>query len=110
MATVPMGLSPSCVTAWRSSPGPQQSVFSPRALMPLPFLDKDGQLFNNADSFAMAFDQAWKRHDQQQPGHGLSADEKLERILAVCADHPFLQSDPAMARQVAAFRVRLLGF
>ncbi|WP_411871759.1 hypothetical protein [Vulcanococcus limneticus] len=78
--------------------------------MPLPFPDKDGQLFNNADSFAMAFDEAWKRHDQLQPGHGLVASEKLERILEACANHPFMQSDPAMARQVAAFRMRLLGF
>lgn len=77
--------------------------------MPLPIPDKDGQLFNNADSFAMAFDEAWKRHERQHPAHGLSITEKLERILEDCADHPFMQSDAAMARQVAAFRIRLLG-
>ncbi|MFM2159070.1 MAG: hypothetical protein RLZZ124_1544, partial [Cyanobacteriota bacterium] len=29
--------------------------------MPLPIPEKPGQLFDNADSFAMVFDEAWRR-------------------------------------------------
>ena len=32
----------------------------------------------------------------------------LEAVLEAMADHPFLISSPDMARQVAAFRIRLL--
>lgn len=67
------------------------------------------RLFNNADSFAMVFDEAWQRHARQQPDHGLSAEEKIPLILEQVADHPFAQDNPEQARQVAAFRVRLLG-
>ena len=66
------------------------------------------QIFNNADSFAQAFDEAWQDHSRRDPSHGLSAAEKLEAILGSVADHPFAQSDPATARQVGAFRIRLL--
>jgi hypothetical protein len=66
------------------------------------------QIFNNADSFAQAFDEAWQAHSRRDPSHGLSAAEKLEAILGNVADHPFALSDPATARQVGAFRIRLL--
>jgi hypothetical protein len=66
------------------------------------------QVFNNADSFAQAFDEAWKAQSRRDPERLLSAGEKLELILTQVADHPFSQSDPAMARQVAEFRIRLL--
>ena len=29
------------------------------------------QIFNNADSFAQAFDEAWQAHSQRDPSHGL---------------------------------------
>jgi len=67
------------------------------------------QLFDNADSFGMVFDEAWKRHTAQNPGQALASSDKLDLILASCADHPFMLSNPAMARQVAEFRIRLLG-
>lgn len=73
---------------------------------PLPSSDR---LFNNADSFAMVFDEAWQRHSRQEPDHGLSADEKIPLILDLVADHPFAIDNPEQARQVAVFRVRLLG-
>ncbi len=38
----------------------------------------------------------------------LSQEEHLEAVLEAMADHPFLISSPDMARQVAAFRIRLL--
>ncbi len=67
------------------------------------------RLFNNADSFSQVFDEAWQRHSRQHPDHGLSAEEKIPLILEQVADHPFAQDTPEQARQVAAFRVRLLG-
>jgi hypothetical protein len=70
---------------------------------------REDQQFANADSFAQAFDEAWAAHERSYPHHGLTATEKLERMLADLADHPFVVEDPAMARQVAEFRVRLLG-
>lgn len=65
--------------------------------------------FNNADSFAQAFDQAWHSRgcSGAEPGHEGRA--KLDLILEQIADHPFAQADPALARQVGEFRIRLLG-
>ena len=65
--------------------------------------------YNNADSFAAAFDEAWKSHGQQEVNHGLSNHEKLFLILNQMADHPFVQADSVMAHKVGEFRVRLLG-
>jgi hypothetical protein len=67
------------------------------------------QTFNNADSFAQAFDDAWRNHSRAHPETGLEAGEKLKRVLALIADHPFLLENPALAHQVANFRIRLLG-
>lgn len=66
-------------------------------------------IFNNADSFAQAFDEAWKAHSLEQPEHGLPAPHKLEKVLELVGDHPFAQGDPNLARQVAEFRIRLLA-
>ena len=77
--------------------------------MPLPFQDKPGQLFDNADSFAMVFDTAWQQLLAQSKVAGLSAEEKKRLALEACADHPFMLSNPVMADQVADFRIRLLG-
>ncbi|MFM7360483.1 MAG: hypothetical protein ACKO25_01395 [Cyanobium sp.] len=65
------------------------------------------RLFNNADSFAHAFDQAW--HSHSDPDGSLEIGAKLELILERIGDHPFAQADPATARQVGEFRIRLLG-
>ncbi len=73
---------------------------------PQPFTDRT---FNNADSYAQAFDEAWQEHGRREPSHGLSSADKLDLILCRIADHPFAQDDPSQARQVAEFRVRLLG-
>jgi hypothetical protein len=65
------------------------------------------QLFNNADSFGIVFDEAWQRHSLENPDHGLSRCEKLELIVAQLAHHPFSESSPDLVRQVAEFRLRL---
>jgi hypothetical protein len=77
--------------------------------MPVPIPDKPGQLFDNADSFGMVFDEAWKRHERSGQHQGLSLAEKKQKALAECNAHPFMLSNPAMADQVAEFRIRLLG-
>ena len=67
------------------------------------------QVFNNADSFAQAFDEAWKEHEERNPNHGLSQEAKLALILEQVAEHPFRCSEPELSLQVATFRLRLLG-
>jgi hypothetical protein len=65
------------------------------------------RFYNNADSFAQVFDDTWNR---LSGGHGSGDREALlEAVLAQLNDHPFAQTDPAMARQVGEFRIRLLG-
>ena len=67
------------------------------------------RLFNNADSFAMVFDRLWKQIAASAPADSsLTQKDKVNQVLDAMADHPFLQSSPEMARQVADFRVRLL--
>lgn len=65
--------------------------------------------FNNADSFAQAFDAAWHLHEQQHPHHDLDRDRKRALVLQSLIDHPFQRSHPKLAAQVASFRLRLLG-
>ena len=77
--------------------------------MPIQIPDKPGQLFDNADSFAMVFDGAWRQLLRRGDAASLSSDEKKRQALEACADHPFMLSNPAMADQVADFRIRLLG-
>lgn len=77
--------------------------------MPIQISEKPGQLFDNADSFAMVFDAAWRQLLDRADAVSLSSAEKKQRALEACADHPFMLSNPAMADQVADFRIRLLG-
>lgn len=67
------------------------------------------QLFNNADSYGMRFDEEWKLKMLQCSSTGLSREQVLEEVLLSLADHPFALSQPLVARQVAEFRLRLLG-
>ena len=77
---------------------------------PPPLADR---LFNNADSFAQAFDEAWQRLAAPDNSGGTPGSEpasaRLDRVLEQVADHPFAQANPEVARQVAEFRIRLLG-
>jgi hypothetical protein len=80
-----------------------------RPFDPFASAESGPRVFNNADSFAQAFDEAWQQHERRQPGHGLERQEKRDLILAQLEDHPFQQTAPERARQVADFRLRLLG-
>ena len=57
------------------------------------------KLYNNADSFAMSFDEAWKNIDCED------LRLKIDKVLENLSDHPFLLSNPVNARKMAEFRI-----
>ena len=63
--------------------------------------------YNNADSFAMIFDEAWKSKKFKNE-KSLTIDEKITKIIDENKDHPFIKSSPSEAINVAKFRLRLL--
>ncbi len=67
------------------------------------------QTYNNADSFAMVFDEAWKNYVSKNTSSKKTPTEKIEVILKEIHNHPFLQEYPEKAREVAEFRLRLLN-
>ena len=57
------------------------------------------KLYDNADSFAMSFDEAWK---------SIECDDlrlKIDKVFELLSDHPFLISNPEDARKMAEFRI-----
>ena len=60
------------------------------------------KLFNNADSFAMSFDEEWENIDCDD------SRLKIDKVLEILSDHPFFVSDPENARKIAEFRIFLL--
>ena len=57
------------------------------------------KLYDNADSFAMSFDEEWEK---------IVCDDKslkIEKVLEVLSDHPFLISNSENAKKLAEFRV-----
>ena len=65
-------------------------------------------LYNNADSFAMAFDAAWKDCDLGN-NKNLKVDEKIEITFEKIKTHPFLIENPIQSKNIAHFRIKLLG-
>ena len=57
------------------------------------------KLYNNADSFAMAFDEEWKNSDCED------LRLKIDKVFEHLSDHPFLLSNPENARKMAEFRI-----
>ena len=68
----------------------------------------DNRIYDNADSFSMAFDEAWKK-DRIMQQQEISQEDRLERVLAMIRDHPFIISSPMEAKKVAKFRIRMLN-
>ena len=54
----------------------------------------------------MAFSDAWQALQKEN----LSREQCLEQVMQQLADHPFLLQAPAQAKELAAFRMRLLGY
>jgi len=57
------------------------------------------KVYNNADSFAISFDEEWKNIDCDD------SRLKIEKVLELLSDHPFLVSNPENARNMAEFRI-----
>ena len=58
-----------------------------------------GKLYDNADSFAMSFDEKWENIDCED------LRLKIEKVLELLSDHPFLVSNPENAKKMAEFRI-----
>ena len=69
----------------------------------------NGNAYNNADSFAMAFDEAWQDYSSSNSKKPLSKEDKIDMILQKIQSHPFLKDYPEEAKEVAKFRLRLLN-
>ena len=59
--------------------------------------------FNNADSFAMSFDEEWQRVECEEESL------KINKVIELLSDHPFVQSSPDLAIEIANFRIKSLG-
>ena len=57
------------------------------------------KLYDNADSFAMSFDEEWENIDCED------SRLKIDKVLELLSDHPFWASNPENARKIAEFRV-----
>ena len=64
--------------------------------------------YNNADSFAMAFDAAWKDSDLGND-KDIKIDEKIGIAFEKIKTHPFLIENPVQSKNIAHFRIKLLG-
>ena len=65
-------------------------------------------LYNNADSFAMAFDAAWKDCDLEK-NNNINIEEKIKITFEKIKTHPFLIENPIQSKNLALFRIKLLG-
>jgi len=59
--------------------------------------------FNNADSFAMSFDEEWQNLECEDESL------KIKKVIDLLSDHPFVQSNQEIAFKIANFRIKSLG-
>ena len=57
------------------------------------------KLYENADSFAMSFDEEWIKIDCED------LRVRMDKVFEHLSDHPFLISNPENARKMAQFRI-----
>ena len=57
------------------------------------------KLYDNADSFAMSFDEEWKKIECED------LKLKIDKVFELLSAHPFLVSNPENARKMAEFRI-----
>tara|TARA_B100000989_G_C19207612_1_gene330403 strand:+ start:343 stop:546 length:204 start_codon:yes stop_codon:yes gene_type:complete len=57
------------------------------------------KLYDNADSFAMSFDEEWEKINCKDIGL------KIDKVLEILSEHPFLISNPENARKMVEFRI-----
>ena len=57
------------------------------------------KLYDNADSFAMSFDEEWENIDCDDIRN------KIDKVFELLSEHPFLISNPENAKKIAEFRI-----
>ena len=57
------------------------------------------KLYDNADSFAISFDQEWENIDCDD------LQLKIDKVFEILSEHPFLISNPENAKKMAEFRI-----
>tara|TARA_B100001029_G_C14590944_1_gene198975 strand:- start:153 stop:356 length:204 start_codon:yes stop_codon:yes gene_type:complete len=57
------------------------------------------KLYDNADSFAMSFDEEWENIDCDDKRL------KIDKVLELLSEHPFLVSNPENAKKMVEFRI-----
>ena len=57
------------------------------------------KLYDNADSFAISFDEEWEKIDCED------LRLKIDKVFKNLSDHPFLISSPENAKKMAEFRI-----
>ncbi len=55
--------------------------------------------YNNADSFAISFDEEWQKVDCKD------IDQKIDKVIKSLSDHPFVISNLDDAKKIAKFRI-----
>ena len=68
----------------------------------------NGNLYNNADSFAIAFDAAWKDSTLEND-QNIDSEERIKITFEKIKTHPFLIENPIQSKNIALFRIKLLG-
>ena len=58
--------------------------------------------YNNADSFAISFDQEWQKVNCND------ITLKIDKVIEILCDHPFVISNPINAKNIANFRIHSL--
>ena len=59
----------------------------------------NGNLYNNADSFAMAFDKAWKDCELEK-NNDINIEEKIKLTFEKIKTHPFLIENPIQSKNL----------
>ena len=57
------------------------------------------KFYDNADSFAMSFDEEWNNVECED------LRLKIDKVFELLSEHPFLVSNPENARKMAEFRI-----
>ena len=55
--------------------------------------------YNNADSFAISFDEEWEKVDCNDTV------QKIDKVIEILSEHPFVISNLDNARNIAEFRI-----
>ena len=57
------------------------------------------KVYDNADSFAISFDEEWQKVKCED------TILKIDKVIEILSDHPFVISNPNNAKKIAEFRI-----